>query len=84
MKCKVLTLLTKKIYFTLIMNVVAIRKQLEFDGIYHHGYVDFGVGFNSETVEKASEYFFLVVAINESWKLPVGYLLQTILQVFRK
>lgn len=57
-KCKVLTLLTKKIYFTLIMNVVAIRKQLEFDGIYHHGYVNFGVGFNCETVKKASEYFF--------------------------
>lgn len=66
----------KKIYCALIMDEVAIRKQLEFDGTRHHGYIDFGLGLNGDTVEMASECFvFLIVAINESWKLPVGYFL---------
>lgn len=58
------------------MDEMAIRKRLEWDRQQYHGYIDIGTGINNESVELASECLvFVVVAVNESWKLPIAYFL---------
>lgn len=67
---------SKPIYCALVMDEMAIRKHLEWDGQQYHGYIDIGTGINNESVELASECLvFVVVAINESWKIPIAYFL---------
>jgi len=62
------------VYCALIMDEVAIRKHVEWDGYKYHGYVDFGAQLNNESLEMATECLvFLLVSITESWKLPVTY-----------
>ncbi|CAI6375520.1 unnamed protein product [Macrosiphum euphorbiae] len=64
------------VYCALIMDEVAIRKHVEWDGYKYHGYVDFGAQLNNESLEIATECLvFLLVSITESWKLPVAYFL---------
>ena len=62
---------------SLVVDEMDIRKHLSFDGNKFVGNVD--LGDNRETGdddEVASEALvFLVVALNNSWKLPVGYFL---------
>lgn len=60
----------------MIIDEVAIRKHVEWDGYKYHGYVDFGAQLNDESLEMATEcLFFLLVSITESLKLPVAYFL---------
>jgi len=64
------------IYCGLIIDEIAIRHHVEWDGNKYHGYVNFGTGFSNEKSDVATECFVLMlVAINESWKIPVGYFL---------
>ncbi|KAL4112507.1 hypothetical protein QTP88_016279 [Uroleucon formosanum] len=64
------------VYCALIMDEVAIRKHVEWDGYKYHGCVDFGAQLNNESLEMATECLvFLLVSITESWKLPVAYFL---------
>lgn len=54
---------------------MALRQQSIWDGKQNQGYVDIGTG-TSENFVKASEaYVFMLVCLNESWKLPLGYFL---------
>lgn len=56
---------------------MAIRKHLDWDGNKEHGFVDFGFGFNNNSVtELATEcLIFFVAGINQSWKSPIAYFL---------
>lgn len=77
---KILTLRAKNsdhtIYCGLIIDEMSIRHHVEWDGNKYHGYVNFGAGFNNDKSDIATECFvFMLVAINESWKIPVGYFL---------
>lgn len=64
------------IYCALTMDEIAIRKSIEFDCSHgkYCGYVDYGLELESDLVDEATECFVLmVIAINASWKIPVGY-----------
>lgn len=66
------------IFVALVMDEMAIRQHLEYDGKTgkYYGRVDLGSGMDSDGLEIAKECLvFLVVSINENWKLPIGYFL---------
>lgn len=55
---------------------MAIRQLTEWDGQRIHGNVDFGSAIDCEELSIAKEVLvFMLVAINEAWKVPVGYFL---------
>jgi len=77
---KTLTIKTKNskhtIFCALLIDEMAIRQHLEYDGETYHGRVDLGNGLNSDSLEVAKECFvFMLVGVNEHWKLPIGYFL---------
>ena len=60
----------------LMMDEIAIRQQVEWDGKKLRGYVDYGTGIDDDGVHVAREALtLLVVGINHSFKIPVGYFL---------
>jgi len=64
------------VYCALVIDEMAIRQHVEWDGTNYHGYVNIGDSICNESMEKAKESLvFLVVAVNEAWKIPVGYFL---------
>ncbi|CAB3242624.1 unnamed protein product [Arctia plantaginis] len=68
----------KKILCNLVIDEMSIRQIKEYDGNIVHGYVDFGAEFDEPgdlSVPCTQSLVFLLVAINEPWKLPVGYFL---------
>lgn len=66
----------KPIYCALMIDEVAIRQHVEWDGLKYHGYVNIGGAIESDSMEVATECLvFMVVCVNELWKLPVGYFL---------
>ncbi|KAL4127076.1 hypothetical protein QTP88_011274 [Uroleucon formosanum] len=66
----------KPVCCALVMDEMAVRQHVEWDGTNYHGYVNVGESIFNETMEKAKEALvFLVVALNEAWKIPVGYFL---------
>ncbi|XP_049964309.1 uncharacterized protein LOC126484758 [Schistocerca serialis cubense] len=61
---------------SLVVDEIAIRQHVEFDGACYYGYVDMGSSVDTDNLPIAKEAFVLMlVAINASWKLPVGYFL---------
>lgn len=61
---------------TLVIDEMAIRRRVEWDGQKLHGYVDFGTGLNGDHLEEAKEVLvFLITAINNSFKVPVAFFL---------
>ena len=66
----------RKLACALIMDEMAIRQQVEWDGNKYHGYIDVGSELDDDCLPMAKEAFvFMVVGINDSFKLPVGYFL---------
>ena len=66
----------KRVVCSLMMDEVAIRQQLEWTGKDFQGYIDMGTGLDDDSLPLAKEALtFMVVAINDSFKLPVGYFL---------
>lgn len=66
----------KRIICSLMMDEVAIRQQLEWDGSRYQGYIDMGTNLDSDSMPLAKEALtFMVVAVNDTFKLPVGYFL---------
>lgn len=58
------------------MDEISIRKHLDFNNEKYFGFVDFRSEIQSDTVDQATECLvFMVVAINYSWKIPIGYFL---------
>jgi len=68
-----------------MIDEVAIRQHVEWDGFKYHGYVYIGRTVETDTMEIVTECLvFMVVCINESWKLPIGYFLCNHLSSVRK
>lgn len=66
----------KQIYCALVMDEIAIRQHVEWDGNKYHGYIDMGTKLDDDTLPVAKEALvFMVVALNSSWKMQVGYFL---------
>lgn len=64
----------RRIVCSLIMDKMAIRKKIEFDGKKYYGYVDFGILLDQDNRDIAREALvFMIVVINDTWKCPVGY-----------
>ena len=53
---------------------MAIKKHISWDGKKYNGYVDLGNGIKDDYLPVAGDALvFMVVAIDESWKVPRGY-----------
>ena len=66
----------KALVCSLVMDEIAIRQHVEWDGKKYHGYIDLGTQLNDDSLPLAKEALtFMVVAINDSFKMPVGYFL---------
>ena len=61
---------------TLVINEVAIRKKLVWNGFWYVGYEDLGSGIRDDNAPLAREALvFMIVNLKKTWKLPVGYCL---------
>ena len=57
-----------------MINEMAIRKHVDWNWEKMVGYVDIGAGVSENTAPYATEALvFMAVAVNSSWKVPVGY-----------
>jgi hypothetical protein len=66
----------KKIVCSLVFDEMAIRQHVEYDGRDYFGFVAMGGCLNVSQTDIAKEALvFMVVAINDTWKIPVGYFL---------
>ncbi|CAH1981442.1 unnamed protein product [Acanthoscelides obtectus] len=69
----------KEILCNLVFDEMCIMKKVEWDGKRTYGYVELDIGDagdTGDTVEEAREALvFMLVALNCSWKIPVGYFL---------
>lgn len=64
----------KTIICSLMFDSMSIKKKIEYDGKKYHGYVDMGTGIESDVMPDCTEVLvFMVVAVNDSWKIPIGY-----------
>jgi len=60
----------------LMLDEMAIRQHIEYDGKKFSGYCDVGNNIANDECSIAKEALvFLIVGINELWKIPVGYFL---------
>lgn len=60
----------------LLLDEVSIRQHLEFDGSKITGYEDMGSGLDGDDRPVAKDALvFMLVSINNFWKIPVGYFL---------
>ena len=59
-----------------MMDEMAIRQQLEWDGNKFRGYIDMGTCLDDDSMPLAKEALtFMVVGVNDSFKVPIGYFL---------
>lgn len=66
----------KKLFFSLLFDEMAIRQHVEFDGRRFHGYVETGNNIDDDSIPLAKDALvFMIVCINDNWKIPVGYFL---------
>lgn len=66
-----------KLLCNLVIDEMAIKKRVEWDGQQMHGYVSIiGSAQQGDCLPEAKEVLvFLITAINGAWKIPVGYFL---------
>lgn len=68
-----------------MLDEMAIRKAIEWNGSLFTGYTDLGLGSQDDSSMLATEVLvFMVVAVNASWKLPIAYFLINGLSGFQK
>ena len=66
----------KKVICSLMLDEMAIRKHISWDGNRFCGYVDVGNGIEDDTSPVAKEALvFMVVSFTNSWKVPCAYFL---------
>lgn len=66
----------KRLVCSLMMDEVAIRQHIEWDGSKFVGYIDMGTCLDDDRMPVAKEALtFMVVGVNDSFKLPVAYFL---------
>lgn len=57
----------------LLLDEMAIRRHVEWDGKKMHGYVDVGTNIVDDSQDVPKDAFVLMtVGINSRWKLPLG------------
>lgn len=73
--CKNAEAESKKLYFSLICDEMAIRKLIEFDGKKLQGYIDIGDNTNdcNNNTEATNVLVFMLVGINSYFKIVVAY-----------
>ncbi|GFR77033.1 THAP domain-containing protein 9 [Elysia marginata] len=60
----------------LIMDEMAIRQHTEWDGTKYQGYIDMGTQMDNDSLPVAKEALaFMLVSLNDSWKVLLGYFL---------
>lgn len=77
LKCKVSKSKTP-IFCNLVVDEVAIRQGIVYDGKRYYGLVDLGIHMSNDTDvprQATNALVFMVVALNDHWKVPVGYFL---------
>ena len=67
----------KKLYFNLTIDEMSIKEKVEYHGNDCAGYVDLGTKapVNDELPTAKYALVFMLVSINDNWKIPVGYYL---------
>lgn len=55
-----------QLYCSLLMDEMAIRKHVEWDGTTYHGYVNFGSEVQNETIDEATECYVLMAVYSYS------------------
>ena len=65
----------KNVICSLMIDEMAIKKHVSWDGKKYRGYVDLGNDVEDDDSAPLAKdaLVFMVVGINESWKVPVGY-----------
>ncbi|CAH1993868.1 unnamed protein product [Acanthoscelides obtectus] len=64
----------KAVYCNLVLDEMSIRRQVEWTGSKFSGYIDIGSKIDSDILPEAKEALvFMLVCLNGSWKIPVGY-----------
>jgi hypothetical protein len=64
----------KTIVCSLIFDEMVIRKYIECDGRQYHGFGDMGATIDfASNIEAKEVLVFMLVAINDTWKVPAGY-----------
>lgn len=62
--------------FTLMLDEMSIKKQIEWDGKNYVGFVNLGENVDDDTLPAAANALvFLFVPLNRNWKVPVAYYL---------
>jgi len=64
----------------IVIDEIAIRQQVTYDGQRYYGLIDFGIDHNDtfnidRSLKVTNALVFMLVAINGHWKIPVGYFL---------
>lgn len=63
-----------KVICSLILDEMAIKKHISWDGKKYHGYVDLGNNVDGDSSPVAKDALvFMAVSIKYSWKVPCGY-----------
>lgn len=66
----------KPLVCNLVMDEMAIKQHIQWDGSKQVGYINYGNKMKGETLPAAKEAIvFLLVALNCRWKVPVAYFL---------
>ena len=67
----------KETLCSLMLDEMAIRKQVEFMNNRYHGFVDIGNGLTADdsTPMAKDALVLMAVSVNSSWKVPLGYFL---------
>ncbi|CAH1981929.1 unnamed protein product [Acanthoscelides obtectus] len=64
----------KAVYCNLVLDEMSIRRQVEWTGSKFSGYIDIGSNIDSDILPEAKEALvFMLVCLNGSWNIPVGY-----------
>ena len=72
-KCAV-EMSTQETVCALMLDEMAIRRHVAWDGEKYRGFVDFGCGVDDDSSPVAKDALvIMVVCINKSWKVPLGY-----------
>lgn len=59
-----------------MMDEMAIKKHISWDGKKYRGYVDLGNDVDDDSLSVAKDALvFMAVGIKDSWKVPCGYFL---------
>lgn len=65
---------TKNILCNMIMDEMSIRRRIQWNGSRFTGYVNLGSHIEFDELPEVREALvFMLVCLNEGWKIPVGY-----------